>query len=309
MEIVEKNSSIRQIEDSKCCYRRISGNAVRLIWEITGRCNLKCHHCFANVSTINDSDKKELSTEEALNIISQIRYAGIRKVMITGGEPFVRKDLMTILSAIRDAGEDIVIDITTNGILLNSDIIQSMKRLSIDELSISFDGTSGVYNYVRGTTPVIYDKLLDNIRTLIESNIKVDAILVLTNETASSLYETICLASEIGFSSLSISNLMTLPHSSFDYDKLSLTDNELKFYLDRIADYQKEFKDKLIIRTVGFSRCMGENCKNRSIIAIDRNGFYTHCLNYYTDDDCRYDSRKNKLKDVMSMINERKCVP
>ena len=42
-----KNESLRITEDVQCRYRALQKNGVRLIWELTGRCNLHCRHCFA----------------------------------------------------------------------------------------------------------------------------------------------------------------------------------------------------------------------------------------------------------------------
>ncbi len=59
------------------------------IWESTQRCNLSCLHC------LNSKDKygKELSTNESKKMIKELAEYGVKELVITGGEPTLRKDL------------------------------------------------------------------------------------------------------------------------------------------------------------------------------------------------------------------------
>ena len=297
----KENNSVRRIENSSCCYRAIKGGAIRLIWELTGRCNLNCHHCFANVNGVN-SENNELTTKEALSIVSQLYNVGIRKVMLTGGEPFLRRDLLQIISAIRNQSRDIIIDITTNALLLNHEMIAALKENMIDELSISFDGTEPTYKTVRGAH-ADYKQLVNNIELLLSIGIKVDGILVLTKETLPTLFDTLSLAADIGFSSFSISKLMQLPHSNFDFSGLSLPTKQLQDTLEKIYQYQELFENKMIIRTVGFTSCAGYNCANTDIIAINRDGIYMRCLNHCNKEYPLLDSRKVSLKYALKKLN------
>jgi MoaA/NifB/PqqE/SkfB family radical SAM enzyme len=66
-------------------------------FELTFRCNLRCAHCYCNLP-LNDQDtiEKELATEEVFNILDQIAEAGCLWLLITGGEPLLRKDFLEI---------------------------------------------------------------------------------------------------------------------------------------------------------------------------------------------------------------------
>lgn len=184
--------SIRKDENTACCYRQINNNGVRVIWEVTGRCNLRCVHCFANIS--NDlENKNELTTEEAFNIIDKFNLINVGKVMITGGEPLMRKDFIKIINRIRKCNKDIVIDITTNGLLLNNNLINELLLSSVDELSISLDGPEIVYKRIRGENSD-FKKLIGNIKQLINNKIKVDGIMVLSKLNLDYIEETIHIA-------------------------------------------------------------------------------------------------------------------
>ena len=60
------------------------------VWEITLSCNIHCLHCGSNADI--NKRPKELSTDEALNLIEQLADLGCSRVVLSGGEPFMRKD-------------------------------------------------------------------------------------------------------------------------------------------------------------------------------------------------------------------------
>lgn len=66
-------------------YRRRTHTNV--VWEITLKCNLACSHCG---SRAGDARTDELSTEEALDLVEQLKDVGIREVTLIGGEAFLR---------------------------------------------------------------------------------------------------------------------------------------------------------------------------------------------------------------------------
>ena len=103
-----KNESLRITEDVQCRYRALQKNGVRLIWELTGRCNLHCRHCFAAVASAGASSARELTTKQAFSVIDQFRELPVAKVMLTGGEVMVRKDLECIVEYMRHKNKDIV---------------------------------------------------------------------------------------------------------------------------------------------------------------------------------------------------------
>ena len=76
-------------------------------------------------------ERKELMTyEEMLNICSLLAEMGITKIRITGGEPFVRKDIMQFLSALADLKKLQQLTITTNGVL-TAPFVPELKKSGI----------------------------------------------------------------------------------------------------------------------------------------------------------------------------------
>src|SRR6186713_3749455 len=84
---------------------------------VTDRCNLRCFYCMPE-DGIRYLPKNQLLTfEEIERLISILASLGISKVRLTGGEPFVRNDLMKLIRSIVASNEINDLHITTNGIL------------------------------------------------------------------------------------------------------------------------------------------------------------------------------------------------
>jgi molybdenum cofactor biosynthesis enzyme MoaA len=67
---------------------------------VTDRCNLRCHYCMPEDGLDWLSRKELMSYEEMLHICALLVRHGIEKIRITGGEPFARKDIMSLLSGL-----------------------------------------------------------------------------------------------------------------------------------------------------------------------------------------------------------------
>ena len=122
-------------------YRRIS----YAVWEITLKCNLACQHCG---SRAGHARAKELSTEEALDMVKQLADVGIKEVTLIGGEAFLRPDWLEIAQAITASG--MLCGMTTGGYGITLDTARRMKEAGIRVVSVSIDGLEATHDRVRG---------------------------------------------------------------------------------------------------------------------------------------------------------------
>ena len=105
---------------------------------VTDRCNLRCFYCMPERG-IQFTDREELlSYEEMRRIVQFLVSMGIEKLRITGGEPFVRKDMMDFLSAVSKLKNLRKINITTNG-TLTENLVPEFKKLRIHSVNLSLD--------------------------------------------------------------------------------------------------------------------------------------------------------------------------
>src|SRR6188768_788419 len=111
-------------------------NYVRLA--VTDRCNLRCFYCMPE-DGIRYLPKNQLLTyEEIERLISILASLGISKVRLTGGEPFVRADLMRLIRTIVAIPGIHDVHLTTNGVL-TAPHIPELKKLGIGSINLSLD--------------------------------------------------------------------------------------------------------------------------------------------------------------------------
>jgi radical SAM protein with 4Fe4S-binding SPASM domain len=111
---------------------------------LTNECNLRCSHC-GNEN--RDRKENELSRKEWFGIIDECAKLGVFIFNVSGGEPFVRKDWYEILSYARS--KNIEVAITSNGTLIDEEIVQKLKKLETFNIHLSLDGVGEVHDYFR----------------------------------------------------------------------------------------------------------------------------------------------------------------
>ena len=105
---------------------------------VTDRCNLRCFYCMPEEGVQYLAKSKVLSYEEMLRIVRVLAELGIQKVRITGGEPFVRNNIIHLMKEISEIDGIEELNITTNGILTGK-YIQEMKAMGVKSINLSLD--------------------------------------------------------------------------------------------------------------------------------------------------------------------------
>jgi heme b synthase len=123
-------------------------DTLRLVfWELTARCNLKCCHCRAEAQDVEVAG--ELSTAEILAVARAVREAGDPIVVLTGGEPLVRKDFFEIAEAC--VGMFTRVAMATNGTIVDDALARRIAAAGIQRVSVSLDGvTAATHDAFRG---------------------------------------------------------------------------------------------------------------------------------------------------------------
>ena len=91
---------------------------------------------------------EELSTEKIHRIVDEAKNYGIKEILFTGGEPFLRKDLFDLCRYTHSKGLRSII--TTNGALIDSDIAEDIVNSKINHIHFSLDGLEGTNDFFRG---------------------------------------------------------------------------------------------------------------------------------------------------------------
>lgn len=105
---------------------------------VTDRCNLRCFYCMPEEGISYVPKKELLSFEEIIRLITLMASMGVSKIRLTGGEPFVRNDLMSLIRKMTGIEGVKEWHLTTNGIL-TAPYIQELKELGIGSVNLSLD--------------------------------------------------------------------------------------------------------------------------------------------------------------------------
>ena len=97
---------------------KLNRNIEYLRISVTDRCNLRCVYCMPEEGIENIPHDKILSYDEILRICKCVSKLGIKKIKITGGEPLVRKDIVSLIRDIKNIDGIEQVTLTTNGVLL-----------------------------------------------------------------------------------------------------------------------------------------------------------------------------------------------
>lgn len=105
---------------------------------VTDRCNLRCTYCMPAEGVALKHHTEILTLEEIYRVVQAAVSLGISKIRLTGGEPLVRKGLVSLVEKIRSLPEIKDISLTTNGILLTK-YAQDLKKAGLNRVNISLD--------------------------------------------------------------------------------------------------------------------------------------------------------------------------
>ncbi len=114
---------------------------------LTNRCNLRCKMC--SIPNAPTRIEDELSTKECKTIISQAVDLNIDHVIFSGGEPLLRTDIFELMRYAVDKKIKMV-DIITNGILINVDVAKKLIVSGVNHITISIDGLNETGDFIRG---------------------------------------------------------------------------------------------------------------------------------------------------------------
>lgn len=119
-------------------FDRFDRNINYLRISVTDRCNLRCSYCMPSEGVPLLHHEDILRYDEILDVVKIAVDFGITKVRITGGEPLVRKGIVSLVGMISAVPEILDLSMTTNGVLLEKHAAD-LKNAGLQRVNISID--------------------------------------------------------------------------------------------------------------------------------------------------------------------------
>ena len=266
---------------------------VFLIASVTSSCNLHCAGCYARGihSTNDETPVAQLSAGEWDFIFREAEELGISFIMLVGGEPLLRKDV------IRAASEhpDILFPIFTNGTYIDEEYFRMFDRCRNLVPVISIEGGREITDARRGEG--IYDLLLENMRSFREKNMIFGASITVTTENVREVSSDAFLRELAEMGCKLVVYIEYVPTSDEDAH-LAPTDQERSYLDSEIIRLRKELQDMVYVSFPGDEKASG-GCiaAGRGLFHINSHGGAEPCpFSPYSDINVKDTSLKEAMQ-------------
>lgn len=116
-----------------------------VVWNVTRACNLACTHCYASAKRRPGPD--ELTTAEARAFLDDLAGFGVPAVLMSGGEPLSRPDLLDLIGYGGERG--LRFTLSTNGTLIDPAMARSLAAVGLVYAGVSIDGPEQLHDRQR----------------------------------------------------------------------------------------------------------------------------------------------------------------
>ena len=139
-----------------------------VIWNLIRRYNLTCKHCYAQ--SADHEYAGELSTQEVLRTLDDLKAAGVPALILSGGEPLLRPDFFEIAQRAKERGFHV--SLSSNGTLIDQPMADRIAAFGFDYVGVSLDGLKATHDKFRRLEGA-FDLSLAGVRLLHARGIKV----------------------------------------------------------------------------------------------------------------------------------------
>ena len=169
-----------------------------IFWETTAGCNLACIHC-RRTTVADQLLPQDLTTAEAYDLIDQIAAFARPILVLSGGEPLFRPDILTIARYASDAG--LIVALATNGTLIDRDVAQRIRQSGIQRVSVSFDGADApTHDLFRGQGA--FARAIAGINSLREAGVPYQINTTVARHNVAQMPQTLAMARDLGAAAL-----------------------------------------------------------------------------------------------------------
>jgi radical SAM protein with 4Fe4S-binding SPASM domain len=212
---------------------------------ITRKCNLKCKHCYSD--SVDQAAPDELSTEEALRLMDDLSEWGIGLLIIDGGEPLCREDLLDILKYASSKG--IRTTIGSNATLIDEGMAKKLLEAGVLAVAISVDGADAeTHDSFRGLSGA-FEQTFKGIEACRNAGLPFQFNMVIRKDTLPQLEAMLRLAVDSGANAAELFDLVAAGRAKKECAVQVLNNEERRRTMEWLAQSQEECP--IIIRVPG----------------------------------------------------------
>jgi radical SAM protein with 4Fe4S-binding SPASM domain len=209
---------------------------------ITRKCNLSCKHCYSE--STDQASPDELSTEEAFRLMDDLSGWGIGLLIIDGGEPLCRDDLLDIVKYSSSKG--IRTTIGSNGTLIDKAMATKMLEAGVMAVAISVDGSDArTHDSFRGIDGA-FEQTMKGIEACRDAGLPFQLNMVVRKDTLPQLDDMLRLAVDLGANAAEMFDLVAAGRAKEECKEQVLSPDERRQAMELLAGAQTDYP--LIIR-------------------------------------------------------------
>ncbi len=279
-----------------------------VVWEVTYKCNAKCIHCGSDC--IAQEKPYQLTTAECLDIIQDLKELGAKLVILSGGEPLLRKDIGALAAALNRAKIDFAF--ISNGLALNEHSIKLIKAVKPRAFGLSIDAADAyMHDYIRGHKGT-FDNLIKGIKLLHENGIEPSVVTTIHKLNFSQLPKIRDFLIENGI------RLWQIQYADFIGrmpKEAMITEGQFfelsKFILDTKVNYRKYFDIALGADVMGYMSDYAQSLQGPwlgchaglNVLGLGSDGAVRGCLSLQRDEYIEGYTTQRSLKDIWNDKN------
>lgn len=255
-----------------------------LYFYLTSYCNLNCLHCWIAPTRINKNEAPiEAPFELLKDIIDQAIPLGLKSIKVTGGEPFLNKNIFPLISYA--SGKNLNITIETNGTLIDEQSARFLKENRLGMIAVSLDGSNRKIHETLRRRQGCFEKAVNGIKFLKKYELNVQIIMSVYKFNRDCLEDTVRFAEKLGANSIKINCISAVSRGEAlkrKGDTLEVTDY-LKLNQKIDHEIQPRYKIKIILdippafKKIKDVKEKGGRCGLKHILGVLANGDISIC--------------------------------
>lgn len=215
-----------------------------LLCELTFHCPLQCPYC-SNSTSYFHWLKKELSTEEWIRVLKEAQKLGILQVYFSGGEPLVRKDLITLIRTAHDLG--FYSNMSTGGTLIHKELLKKIKEAGLDSIQLSIQDSRPESADLISGVKQSFEKKIEAARLIVELEIPLGINVVIHRHNIERISEIIDFAANLGAQRLELANTQYYGWALLNRKMLLPSKNQVEKAAKEASRAKEKYKGKMEI--------------------------------------------------------------
>jgi radical SAM protein with 4Fe4S-binding SPASM domain len=215
-------------------------------WNVTKLCNLQCDHCYIDAGPLKAQLlKNELSTEECFQVVDQIaEYNPNALLILTGGEPLLRKDIFEIANYANQ--KELWVVVGTNGVKITRKVVEKLLENGVKGVSLSLDSlTPGIHDNFRGIKGA-WENTVNGSKILKELEFPFIIQTTISKINYEEIPEIVNLAYELG---AKVYNLFFLVPTGRGNYLSNISPEQYEETMHRLMKIQEDFKEKMLVNS------------------------------------------------------------